>query len=115
MITEFNDNHHDDKIEYRYVELITVYEAANEGELAFVKGLLESNEIDYYAKGEYIAPIEGLGSVGGFNPLFGPITVQVAPDDVEKQKSLSMNSSITRTFDGNHRNNDNGTLISNDK
>jgi hypothetical protein len=72
--------------ELHYVELVTVYEAANEGELAIVKGLLEANGIQFYAKGESIVAIEGLGSIGGFNPLFGPICVQVAPDKVEEAK-----------------------------
>ncbi len=67
-----------------YTDWVTVHEAANEAELAIVKGALESNEVKFIAKGENLQHIEGLGTVIGFNPLFGPVQIQVPPE-IEKQ------------------------------
>lgn len=65
-----------------YVELATALESSDPGEIMIVKSLLEEAGIRYYAKGEGIQHLFGGGTFGtGFNPLTGPIQIQVSKDD----------------------------------
>ncbi len=65
-----------------YVELITVLETSDAGIIMIAKSLLEENNIRYYAKGEVSQHLFGGGNFGtGFNPLTGPVQLQVGKDN----------------------------------
>lgn len=65
-------------------DLITVFMAGNAGLIALAKSILEGAGIPYFAKGEGLQSLFGLGGLGtGFNPLVGPVQIQV-PRDCEK-------------------------------
>jgi hypothetical protein len=68
-----------------YVELITVLETGDVGIIMIAKSLLEENSIRYYAKGEVSQHLFGGGNFGtGFNPLTGPVQLQVGKDNSEE-------------------------------
>jgi hypothetical protein len=70
-------------------EPVTVLETGDPGVVAVAKSLLESAGIQYYAKGEALQNLFGCGQFGpGFNPIVGPVQLQVAADDAEDAKEL---------------------------
>lgn len=73
----------------RNIKFVTVYEAGDPAFLAFAKSILESEGIAYYFKGEGLQDLEGAGRLGtGFNPLFGPVQIQVDEKDAQKAREL---------------------------
>ncbi len=78
-----------DRKEPVFKNLVTVYEAGNLAILSFAKSILESGGIDYYCKGEGIQDLFGAGRLGtGYNPVLGPVQIQVAEEDAEKAKEI---------------------------
>jgi hypothetical protein len=69
-------------------EPVTVFETSNPAVLAVAKSLLESAEIPFYAAGENIQSLFGLGTYGGFNPITGPVRIEVSADDAADAKAL---------------------------
>jgi len=78
-----------------YVELVTVLETSDPGIIMVAKSLLEESNIRYYAKGEVSQHLFGFGTFGpGFNPLFGPIQLQVNIDDSDEALLLLKDLSV---------------------
>lgn len=72
-----------------YVDLVTVMESGDPGLIMVAKSLLENAGIRYYAKGETSQNLFGGGTFGtGFNPLTGPIQIQVSKDDLAEALEL---------------------------
>ncbi len=72
-----------------YVDLVTVFETGDPGIIMVVKSILEEAGIRYYAKGENLQNLFGAGTFGtGFNPLTGPVQIQVSRDDSEEALQL---------------------------
>lgn len=71
-----------------YVELVTVYKASSPGIIAIAKSILDSAGVEYFAKGEGIQDLFGLGRLGGYSVLAGPVEIQVRKEDEEDAKSL---------------------------
>jgi hypothetical protein len=68
---------------------VTVLETGDPALLAVAKSLLEDAGIHYFAKGEAVQDLFGGGRFGfGFNPLTGPVQLQVAVSDAEEAKTL---------------------------
>jgi hypothetical protein len=68
---------------------ITVFSTGNEAIESFVKSLLDEANIKYVVKGENVENLFGVGVIGtGFNPVTGPIEIQVMPEDAEYAKEL---------------------------
>ncbi len=44
------------------------------------KSLLEAENIGYFAKGEAVQDFFAGGRIGGFNPVVGPVQLQVAAE-----------------------------------
>lgn len=75
-----------------YVELVTVLETGDAGIIMIAKSLLEENNIRYYTKGEIAQHLFGGGTFGtGFNPLTGPVQLQVSKNDFEEASLLIKN------------------------
>ena len=69
--------------------LITVYSSGNHGLIAVAKSLLDDAGIEYYAKNERTEDLIGLGVVGtGYNPVIGPIEIQVLEENAEEAINL---------------------------
>ena len=72
-----------------YVELVTVLEASDAGLIMIAKSLLEEAKIRYYAKNEVSQHLFGGGAFGaGFNPLTGPVQLQVSKSNFEEAVTL---------------------------
>jgi len=70
-------------------KFVTVYETGDPAYIAFVKSLLESEGIKYHTKNEGLQDLFAWGRLGtGFNPVIGPVAIQVDEKDVEKAKDL---------------------------
>jgi hypothetical protein len=62
-------------------EPVTVLETGDPALLAVAKSLLEAAHIRFYAKGEGLQNLFAGGTLGGFNPVTGPVEIQVASSD----------------------------------
>lgn len=69
--------------------LVTVFKSGHEGLIALVKSLLDEAEIKYLVKNEGVQDLIGLGVVGtGFNPVIGPVQIQVLPEDEAEAREI---------------------------
>jgi hypothetical protein len=69
-------------------EMVVVMETSDPGLLAVVKCLLESAGIPFFAKGEFLQDLFGLGQIGGVNPITGPVEIQVPGEEADRARSL---------------------------
>ena len=69
-------------------EPVTVLETSDPALLAIAKSLLEDAGIGFFAKGEGIQDLFGAGRLGGFNPITGPVELQVSADDATEAGSV---------------------------
>lgn len=70
-------------------KLVTVFKSGNEALIAIAKSMLDEAEIKYLIKNEGVQDLLGLGVFGtGFNPLTGPIQIQVLPEDEVTAKEI---------------------------
>lgn len=71
-----------------FVELVTVKVCRDLAELLVAKSVLDGAGIRYFARGEHLQNILGVGSFGGFNMLTGPVELQVPKDMAGDAKAL---------------------------
>jgi hypothetical protein len=75
-------------------KLVTVFATGNHGLIALAKSMLDDAGIKYYAKNERTEDLIGLGVIGtGYNPVIGPVEIQVLENDAEEAKILLENLS----------------------
>ena len=80
--------------------LVTVFKSGHEGLIALVKSLLDEAEIKYLVKNEGIQDLIGLGVVGtGFNPVVGPVQIQVLPEDEAEAREILKNVEASAELD----------------
>jgi len=85
--------------EIGFTKLVTVYETGDPAVIPFAKSILQSEGIKYFIKGESLQDLFAGGRLGtGFNPVIGPVQIQVDENDVEKAKEL-LNQIEQREFD----------------
>lgn len=75
------EEHPDPKIE-------TVYATGDPAIVTMVKSLLEDAKIEYFTKGDEIQDLFGLGTLGGFNNVTGPVEFVVAAEDAPAAREL---------------------------
>ena len=63
--------------------LVTVLSTADEATVLVARSLLDDAGIRYFTRNEQLQDLLGLGRVGGYNILAGPIVLQVRADDAE--------------------------------
>jgi hypothetical protein len=63
--------------EPEWADPVTVLASSDPALIAVAKSLLEDAEIPFVATGESIQDLFGLGRIGGFNPLVGPVKIRV--------------------------------------
>ena len=68
-------------------EPVTVLSTGDPALLAVAKSLLEEAGIPFFAKGEAIQDLVGLGRLAGFNPAVGAVELQVRPEDAEDARA----------------------------
>lgn len=72
-----------------YVQLVTVFATGHEGLIALARSVLDGAGIRYSLKGEGLQDLFALGRVGsGFNPVIGPVEIQVNKDDEVNAREL---------------------------
>lgn len=64
-------------------DLITVFEGTDPAALALAESLLIEEQIPYVKKGDQIQDLFVLGRIPGFNPLVGPVLLQVPEEHGE--------------------------------
>jgi hypothetical protein len=70
-------------------KLVTVFSTGNHALIAVAKSLLDDAGIEYYAMNERTEDLIGLGVFGtGYNPVIGPIEIQVLEENAEEAKNL---------------------------
>ena len=69
-------------------KLVTIFSTGDRGAIAMAKSLLEAEEIKYLVKNEAAQDLLGYGGLGGFNPVAGPIEIQVTEEDAEEAKEI---------------------------
>lgn len=70
-------------------KLVTVFKSGHEGLIALAKSILDEAGIEYLVKNEGVQDLVGLGVVGtGFNPLTGPMCIQVLPENEKMANEL---------------------------
>jgi hypothetical protein len=70
-------------------KLVTVFATGNHAVIALAKSLLDDANINYYAKNERSEDLIGIGVVGtGYNPVIGPIELQVLEENAEEAREL---------------------------
>jgi hypothetical protein len=73
-------------------KVVTVLSTGNEALIALAKSILDDAGIRYFAKNEGVENLIGVGVIGtGFNPVIGPIELQVLEEDVATAKKLLEN------------------------
>jgi hypothetical protein len=76
-----------DETDAEFIEQVTVYTSTTNAELVIAQSLLEGAGIEYFVKGSGIAGLFGGGQIG-YNPVTGPIEIQVNPDDEEEAREV---------------------------
>ena len=75
-------------------KLITVFSTGNDALIALAKSILDDAGIGYFAKNEGVENLIGVGVLGtGFNPVTGPIELQVLEEDEAEARKLLENIS----------------------
>lgn len=74
--------------EPEYTELVTVYVAKDDSDLAVAESRLDGTGIRFLAKGEGVQDLFAAGTIGGFNPMVGPVEIQVLPEDADFVRDL---------------------------
>lgn len=69
------------------VDLVTVMTEEDPARLALAESLLMDAEIPYTKKGEQIQDLFGMGRLA-FNPLVGPVLLQVSQERAEEARAL---------------------------
>ena len=73
-------------------KLVTVFNSGNEALIALAKSILDEANIQYLIKNEGVQDLLGIGVFGtGFNPITGPVQIQVLPSNEEYAKDLLKN------------------------
>jgi Putative prokaryotic signal transducing protein len=69
-------------------ELVSVFATGDAGLIAVARSLLESEQIDYFVRGDGLQDLAGLGRITGFSYVFGPAEFWVRVEDAERARDL---------------------------
>jgi hypothetical protein len=64
-------------------DLVAVLSTPDEATILFARSLLDDAGISYFVRNDQLQDWIGLGRVGGYNIVVGPMVIQVAEDDAE--------------------------------
>lgn len=90
-----------------YVSFVTVYETGNPAIISFAKSILDSENIRYNMKGDGVQDLFGGGRIGtGFNPIFGPVQIQVDEKEASLARELLSGIEEEESVESDHYNED---------
>ena len=69
------------------LDLVPVFSGVDPGLLALAESLLGDEEIPFLARGEGIQDLFGLGRIGNYNPIIGPVVILVLREDVARARA----------------------------
>ena len=82
-------------------DLVTVFETGNAALVAVAKSILEDAGIIFSVKGDGLQSLFGFGVMGtGFNPVVGPVQIQVPPNHEAAAAGLLRDLGESGTGDG---------------
>jgi hypothetical protein len=68
---------------------VTVFTSRDPALFPVARSILEGEEVPFFVRGEELQDLFGIGRLGlGFNPIVGPIEIQVSAADVERAREL---------------------------
>jgi len=67
--------------------MVTVYTTSDQSKVLIAKSLLEDADIKFFASGDGIMDLFGVGRMG-FNPIVGAIDFKVTPEDEEEANEI---------------------------
>lgn len=70
------------------VEAVPVYSTSDEATCALVQSILGAAGIEHFTTNQQAQDLFGLGRIGGYNPLVGPVQILVANDRSEEAIQL---------------------------
>src|SRR5947209_952205 len=76
------------RLEPNAMPLVPVLSTPNEATILVARSLLDDAGIPYVTKNEQLQDLLGLGRIGGYNILVGPIVLQVRSDDVDTAREI---------------------------
>ena len=68
--------------------LVTVYTPLDNTDQVIIQTMLQEADIPYFCKSESIQNLFGMGQIGGYNHITGPIEIQVAVEDEARAREL---------------------------
>lgn len=69
-------------------EMVTVFLPSDPGEQALIESILDEAEIDHVAENSQTQNLFGVGQIGGYNLVVGPVRIQVAEENAERARRL---------------------------
>ena len=69
-------------------KLVTIFKTGDQVKITVAKSILDSANIFYCTKNEIVQNMFGMGALGGYNQITGPIELQVESDRLEEAKDL---------------------------
>lgn len=68
---------------------VTVFTSRNPALFPVARSILEGEEVPFFVRGEELQDLFGIGRLGlGFNPIVGPVEIQVPAADAERAREL---------------------------
>jgi hypothetical protein len=68
--------------------MVTVFVPSDPGEQALIESILDEAEIDYVSENSQTQNLFGVGQIGGYSLVVGPIQIQVAKEEAERARRL---------------------------
>jgi hypothetical protein len=69
-------------------EMVTAFVPSDPGEQALIESILDEAEIGYATENSQTQNLFGVGQIGGYNLVVGPVRIQVAEEDAERARRL---------------------------
>lgn len=69
-------------------EMVTVCVPSDPGEQALIESILDEAGIDHVTENSETQNLFGVGQIGGYNLVVGPVRIQVAEEDAERARRL---------------------------
>ena len=69
-------------------DLVTVFESSDIALIAMAKGSLQDAGIQFVVQNEFTQNLFGLGQMGSYNHITGPVRIQVVAEDAEAAHNL---------------------------
>ncbi|MEX0690772.1 MAG: DUF2007 domain-containing protein, partial [Gemmatimonadales bacterium] len=69
-------------------DLVTVFESTDVALIAIAKGALQDADIRFVVQNEFTQNLLGVGQLGSYNHITGPVRIRVVAEDAEVAQEL---------------------------